>query len=114
MDSESMCTNTCEWNRSDGIFHFPSQIFISQITALLTNIEFWKVQMARGGGVNSLFKILQTLLNKWVSKISGEAILALAQLSYASHLYKLARRLNTKTQQEEKATQTKLTRYASM
>ena len=43
-------------------------------------------------GVNSLFKILQTLLNKWVSKISGEAILALAQLSYASHLNKSSKK----------------------
>ena len=51
----------------------------------------WKVQMARGG-VNSLFKNLQTLLNKWVSKISGEAILALAQLSYASHLNKSSKK----------------------
>ena len=34
-------------------------------------------------------KFLQTSLSKWVSKTNGEAILALAQLSYASHLYKL-------------------------
>ena len=44
--------------------------------------------MARG--VNSLFKFsTKSLLSKCVSKTNGEAILAVAQLSYASHLYKL-------------------------
>jgi len=44
--------------------------------------------MARGG-VNSLFKFFYKLqLDKLISKTNGEAILALAQLSYASHLHK--------------------------
>ena len=51
----------------------------------------WKVQMARGGWIAYL-NFLQTLLNKWVSKISGEAILALAQLRYASHLHKSSKK----------------------
>jgi len=34
--------------------------------------------MDRRGGVNSLFKILQAQLNKYVSKTNGEAILVLA------------------------------------
>ena len=41
------------------------------------------------GGWIAYLKFLQTSLSKWVSKTNGEAILALAQLSYASHLYKL-------------------------
>ena len=44
--------------------------------------------MASGGWIAYL-KILQTSLSKWVSKTKGEANLALAQLSYASNLYKL-------------------------
>ena len=42
--------------------------------------------------VNSLFKNLQAQLNKCVSKTNGEAILALAQLSYASHLHKSSKK----------------------
>jgi hypothetical protein len=41
--------------------------------------------MARGG-VNRLFKILQTSLNQDISKTNSEASLALDQLHYASHL----------------------------
>ena len=48
----------------------------------------WKVQMARGRWIAYL-NFLQTSLRKWVSKTNGEAILALAQLSYTSRLYKL-------------------------
>ena len=55
-------------------------------------------------GVNSLFKILQAQLNYCVSKTNGEAILALAQLSYASHLHKSSTRLNTKPNQQGKKT----------
>jgi len=65
----------------------------------------WKVQMARGGWIAYL-KFLQTSLSQWVSNTNGEAILALAQLSYASHLYKTSTRLNTKAQQQEKASYT--------
>ena len=52
--------------------------------------------------MNSLFKFK---LDKLISKTKGEAILALAQLSYASHL-KSSTRLNTKPQQQEKASYT--------
>jgi len=49
--------------------------------------------MARGGGVNSLFKIFYKLqLDKLISKTKGEAILELAQLSYASHLHKSSKK----------------------
>jgi len=51
----------------------------------------WKFQMARGGWIAYL-NFLQTLLSKWVSKTKGEAILALAQLSYASHLHKSSKK----------------------
>ena len=47
-------------------------------------------------GVNSLFKILQTQLDKCVSKTNGEAILALAQLNYASHLHKSSKKAKHK------------------
>jgi len=47
--------------------------------------------MAREGWIAYL-NFLQTLLNKWVSEISGKAILALAQLSYASHLHKSSKK----------------------
>jgi len=43
--------------------------------------------MARGRWIAYL-NFLQTSLSKWVSKTNDEAILALAQLSYASHLHK--------------------------
>jgi len=48
------------------------------------------------GEVNSLFKILQAQLNKCVSKINDVVILALAlaQLSYASHLHKFSLKAN--------------------
>ena len=58
------------------------------------------------GGWITYLKILQTSLSKWVSKTNSEANLALAQLSYASHLYKTSTRLNTKAQQQEKASYT--------
>ena len=48
--------------------------------------------MARGG-MNSLFKKFYKLqLDKLISKTKGEAILALAQLSYASHLHKSSKK----------------------
>jgi len=43
------------------------------------------------GGIAYL-NFLQTLLSKWVSKTKGKAILALAQLSYASHLHKSSKK----------------------
>jgi len=43
--------------------------------------------MARGGWIAYL-NFLQTQLDKLISKTKGKAILALAQLSYASHLHK--------------------------
>ena len=51
----------------------------------------WKVQMSRGGWIAYL-NFLQTQLDKLISKTNGEAILALAQLSYASHLYKSSKK----------------------
>jgi len=48
--------------------------------------------MAREG-VNSLFKFSTNFnLDKLISKIKGESILALAQLSYASHLHKSSKK----------------------
>jgi len=47
--------------------------------------------MARGG-VNSLFKILQSQLDKLVSKTNGKALLALAQLSYERHLHESSKK----------------------
>jgi len=47
--------------------------------------------MARGGWIAYL-NFLQTQLDKLVSRINGEAILTLAQLNYASHLYKSSKK----------------------
>ena len=63
-------------------------LFVTKCPCTTAPVHYWKVQMARERWIAYL-KILQTSLSKCVSKTNGEAILALVQLSYASHLYKL-------------------------
>ena len=48
--------------------------------------------MARGGWIAYLKIFYKLQLDKLISKTKGEAIQALAQLSYASHLHKSSKK----------------------
>ena len=84
----------CSWPSSgdcEGFCTFPSGEPKDNSSGLFVSLSYltYGERSKWLEGVNSLFKNLQTLLSKCVSRTNGSAILALAQLNYASHLYKL-------------------------